>query len=101
MSKVKFTEGEWKVHLVGSQFAVGPLSKTDDQSFGMMNVVAWIEKFDFYSERQSEANANLISKAPDMYNMLQTASDILKQVNGCAEHHTAKEIDDLIEIIKG
>lgn len=60
----KFSRGEWKVHSVGSQFAVGPLSSVDDQSNGMMNVVAWIEKFDYFTESQSECNAYLIAAAP-------------------------------------
>lgn len=72
-NEAKFTKGEWKVHSVGSQFSVGPLSSADDQSNGMMNVVAWIEKFDYFTEKQSECNANLIAAAPEMYEMLNSA----------------------------
>lgn len=71
MCEAKFTKGDWKVHSVGSQFAVGPLSNSGDQSYGMMNVVAWVEKFDFYDEKQAGLNAHLISTAPEMYDMLE------------------------------
>ena len=59
------------VHSQGSNFAVGPLSKSDDQGYGMMEVVAWIEKFDFFTEEQSKAHAHLIAVAPEMYEMLE------------------------------
>lgn len=70
MSEAKFAKGNWKVFNSGSQFAVGPLSSDNDQSYGMMNVVSWIEKFDYFTEEQSEANAHLISAAPEMYDIL-------------------------------
>lgn len=76
MSEAKFTKGGWKVHSVGSQFAVGPLSSSDDQSHGMMNVVAWIEKFDVYDEKQSELNAHLIAVAPEMYELIKDLTEM-------------------------
>ncbi len=82
MCEAKFTKGGWKVHSVGSQFAVGPLSNSGDQSYGMMNVVAWVEKFDFYDEKQAGLNAHLIAAAPEMYEMLAEINYQLGSVYG-------------------
>lgn len=48
------------------------------------------EKLDEYIEVHNE-----------MYEMLITASEILKQANGCAEAHTAEEIDALLAKARG
>lgn len=49
--------------------AIGPLSKADDQSYGMVIPVAWVE----FNEDQSEqaSVSNLIASAPDLLNALQ------------------------------
>lgn len=99
MCEAKFTKGDWKVHSVGSQFAVGPLSNSGDQSYGMMNVVAWIEKFDFYDEKQSEANAYLIAAAPVMYEMLEYVMKCAAMQDNLTID--ANEISKLLEKARG
>lgn len=94
-----FSMGEWKVHSVGSQFAVGPLSSVDDQSNGMMNVVAWIEKFDYFTEKQSEYNAHLIAAAPEMYAELQEISNWANSQLGMGDWH--KDIEKLLTKARG
>ena len=101
MCEAKFTKGDWKVHSVGSQFAVGPLSNSGDQSYGMMNVVAWIEKFDFYDEKQAELNAYLIAAAPKMHKKLDEICDFLLESGSVADKGKANEIKRLLKEVRG
>ena len=98
MSEAKFTKGEWKVHSIGSQFAVGPLSNADDQSNGMMNVATWIEKFDYFTEEQSLANAHLIAAAPEMYSELEELSGIIRRMG---VESASDRIDHLLAKARG
>lgn len=65
MSELKGTKGPWKK---GSYRDVGPVSKEDTQSYGMIIPVAFVE---YESEQVTEANLNLISAAPELLEALQ------------------------------
>lgn len=62
-----FTKGPWVADKTSR--AIGPVSKDDDQSNGMVIPIAWVE-FDPEVEIQA-ANANLIAAAPEMLRALQ------------------------------
>jgi len=62
----KHTPGPWKFE----SEKVGPVSREDDQSYGMVLPVAYIERFDFDNYI---ANANLISAAPELLESLESA----------------------------
>lgn len=67
MEKFKGTPGVW----VADRFsrAVGPISNEDDQSYGMVIPVAYVE-FDPEVEVQA-SNQNLIAAAPELLEALQ------------------------------
>lgn len=60
------TPGPWRINSRGSQ--VGPRSEEDDQSFGMIIPVAYLEEVDWPDAH--EANARLIAAAPDLLEAL-------------------------------
>jgi len=72
---MKYTNGPWIVR--GKE--VGPKIVSDDQSHGMMMAVAYIEQFDY--PESHEANAKLISAAPDM---LEALKEALPELRGLA-----------------
>lgn len=69
MSDFKGTPGPWVADKTSR--AVGPVSKEDDQSYGMVLPVAWVE-FDPEVEIQA-ANQQLIAAAPELIEALQDA----------------------------
>lgn len=67
MKEFKGTPGPWVADKTSR--AVGPISRDDDQSYGMAIPVAWIE-FDQEVEIH-ESNQNLIAAAPELLEALQ------------------------------
>lgn len=67
MTEFKGTPGPWMASKTDR--SIGPVSRDDDQTYGMILPVAWVE-FDFDGELQ-QANANLIAAAPDLLAALQ------------------------------
>lgn len=66
-----FTPGPWRINSRGNQ--VGPRSDEEDQSFGMIMPVAYLEEFDWPGAH--EANARLIAASPCMYALLEKRAD--------------------------
>lgn len=66
MSEFKGTPGPWSADKTSR--AVGPISRDDDQSYGMLIPVAWVE-FDTEVEIQA-SNQNLIAAAPELLEAL-------------------------------
>ncbi|QGH63395.1 hypothetical protein [Serratia proteamaculans] len=66
MSEFKGTPGNWVTSK--SDRSIGPVSKDDDQSYGMIIPVAWVEFDDRPGHHQ--ANANLIAAAPELLEAL-------------------------------
>lgn len=66
MERFRGTPGPWVADKTSR--AVGPVSRDDDQSYGMVIPVAWIE-FDPEIEIQA-ANQNIIAAAPDLLEAL-------------------------------
>ncbi|MBK2957186.1 hypothetical protein FKK45_21470 [Enterobacter hormaechei] len=62
MKDFKGTPGPWVASKTDR--SIGPLSRDDDQSYGMILPCAWVE-FDL-DEGIQQANANLIAAAPDL-----------------------------------
>lgn len=67
MEEFRGTPGPWRAEKTSR--AVGPVSKDDDQSSGMVIPVAWVE-FDMEVEIQA-ANQKLIAAAPELLEALQ------------------------------
>lgn len=67
MSEFKGTRGPWVASK--SDRSIGPVIKDDDQSYGMILPVAWVE-FDG-KPGHHQANANLIAAAPELLEALQ------------------------------
>ena len=66
MSEFKGTPGPWVASK--SDRSIGPVIRDDDQSYGMILPVAWVE-FDG-KPGHHQSNANLIAAAPDLLNCL-------------------------------
>ena len=66
MEKFKGMKGPWFAST--SDRSIGPVCKDDDQSYGMILPVAWVE-FDGDKEHQL-ANAQLIAAAPELLEAL-------------------------------
>lgn len=66
MSEFKGTPGPWVADKTSR--AVGPISRNDDQSYGILMPVAWVE-FDTEVEIQA-SNQNLIAAAPELLEAL-------------------------------
>ena len=81
---MKHTPGPWKVF---NNREIGPISKEDDQSYGVMLPVAYIEQYDYPNDY--EANARLIAAAPELLEALITlelyARDLLLLIDGGSE----------------
>ncbi|EOV9704480.1 hypothetical protein ACN5L6_003488 [Cronobacter dublinensis] len=65
--KFKGTPGPWVASKTDR--SIGPICKDDDQSYGMILPVAWVE-FDG-KPGVHQANANLIAAAPELLSVLQ------------------------------
>lgn len=76
MEGFKGTPGPWTADKTSR--AVGPISRDDDQSYGMVIPVAWVE-FDQEVEIQ-ESNQNLIAAAPELLEALQRCEEILSEI---------------------
>ena len=71
-----YTKGPWVASK--SDRSIGPTSKEDDQSYGMVIPVAWVE---FNPEVETQvANANLIAAAPELLEALQEFVDLFPDV---------------------
>lgn len=68
MEGFKGTRGPWVASKTDR--SIGPISKDDDQSYGMILPVAWVE-FNGKPKHQ-EADANLIASAPELLQALQS-----------------------------
>ncbi|WP_220703782.1 hypothetical protein [Citrobacter braakii] len=78
MEEFKGTPGPWIASTTDR--SVGPVCRDDDQSYGMILPVAWVE-FDG-KPGHHQANANLIAAAPDLLKALQ---DFMANASGEAE----------------
>ena len=67
MSDTEFTPGPWVLR----NDYVGVADDSDTQSYGMLLLIAAIDRFDF--EPQWKANAQLIAAAPELYRALDEA----------------------------
>lgn len=79
MDKFSGTPGPWVADKTSR--SVGPISRDDDQSYGMVIPVAWIE-FDPEIEIQA-ANQNIIAAAPEL---LEALKDVLHAYDKHGEH---------------
>lgn len=73
MEGFKGTRGPWVASKTDR--SIGPISKDDDQSYGMILPVAWVE-FNGKPEHQV-ADANLIAAAPELLEALQKIKDVM------------------------
>tara|TARA_R110002020_G_scaffold475890_1_gene713787 strand:- start:43322 stop:43633 length:312 start_codon:yes stop_codon:yes gene_type:complete len=71
----KFTKGPWVVR--GSE--IGVVDRSNTQSFGMMNIIANMDKYDF--KDQYKANAHLMVAAPDMYKEIEQDIEWLQRLS--------------------
>lgn len=76
-----FTRGPWVAEKTGR--GIGPVSKKDDQSYGMVIPVAWVE-FDPEVEIQA-ANQQLIAAAPELLEALQELLFLYEHDEGCRQ----------------
>ncbi|EIN1803827.1 hypothetical protein LOH90_004331 [Salmonella enterica] len=82
MKEFKGTPGPWVASTTDR--SIGPVSRDDDQSYGMIFPIAWVE-FDGNQEYQ-QANANLIAAAPELLEALQfIINDCSRMIPKCAE----------------
>lgn len=80
MSGFKGTPGPWVASK--SDRSIGPVIKDDDQSYGMILPVAWVE-FDG-KPGHHQANANLIAAAPEL---IEALKDMLSGWKYIREQH--------------
>lgn len=76
MKEFKGMPGPWVASKTDR--SIGPVSRDDDQSYGMILPVAWVE-FDG-NDAYQQANANLIAAAPDLLEALQAAMDYIDAI---------------------
>ncbi|MEG4645985.1 hypothetical protein UXO53_01040 [Enterobacter cloacae] len=81
MKEFKGNRGPWVASKTDR--SIGPVMKDDDQSYGMIFPVAWVEfnGDDVYQQ----ANANLIAAAPDLLKELQKLRDYVINICGVDE----------------
>lgn len=75
MKEFKGMPGPWVASKADR--SIGPVSRDDDQSYGMILPVAWVE-FDG-NDAYQQANAKLIAAAPDLLEALQEMTAIVKK----------------------
>lgn len=81
MKEFKGTPGPWVADKTSR--AIGPISRDDDQSYGILIPVAWVE---FETEVEIQAsNQNLIAAAPELLEALQF-------INNAINHGTQMDI---------
>lgn len=73
MKEFKGTPGPWVADKTSR--AIGPISRDDDQSYGILIPVAWVE-FDTEVEIQA-SNQNLIAAAPELLEALIKLVDVV------------------------
>lgn len=69
------TPGPWVRELAGR--GIGPVSKDDDQSYGMVIPVAYVDFGE--SDEVQNANARLIAAAPELLTALQLAEKAMAE----------------------
>jgi len=67
--ETKFTKGPWVIRK--GDGAIGIKDKSDTQSYGMLNVIAMIDRYDYPSDWMY--NLQLIAAAPDGYKAAESA----------------------------
>ena len=87
MKEFKGTPGPWIADKTSR--AVGPVSHDDDQSYGMVIPVAWVE-FDPEVEIQA-SNQNLIAAAPELLEALRQLRDYVEDVCAVSSSDCDKE----------
>lgn len=92
--ETKFTKGEWCIF----NDRIGLIDKSDSQSHGMMNEIAYIDMCNF-GDFEGEANAHLIAAAPEMYDLLER----LTSHDNCKKDiiHLLGEADNLLAKARG
>lgn len=95
MSKGKYTSGPWVASKTDR--SIGPVSKHDDQSYGMIFPVAWVE-FNGKQEHQ-DADARLIAAAPELLEALQICAGYLGELDHSSAIYMAlmDKVNDAIE----
>ena len=84
MENFKGTPGPWVADKTSR--AVGPISLDDDQSYGILIPVAWVE-FDTEVEIQA-SNQNLIAAAPELLEALQRITPLYEALmRDCGLEH--------------
>lgn len=76
MEEFKGTRGPWVASK--SDRSIGPVIKDDDQSYGMILPVAWVE-FDG-KPGHHQANANLIAASPELFESLKCARLVIEKL---------------------
>lgn len=85
-----FTKGEWEI----MKDSIGVVNYSDTQEYGMMRVIADVDKWDFAED--AKANAFLIKSSPKMYNLLHKI-----MLEHCNTSVLYNEIDELLEEARG
>ncbi|MGK9174141.1 hypothetical protein KXR87_13050 [Yokenella regensburgei] len=83
MSGFKGTPGPWIAST--SDRSIGPVCKDDDQSYGMIIPVAWVE-FDG-KPGHHQANANLIAAAPELLEALRQLREYVEDMHAAQYGH--------------
>lgn len=81
MKEFKGMQGPWMASKTDR--SIGPVSRDDDQSYGMILPVAWVE-FDG-NDAYQQANANLIAAAPDLLEALRVLEVSVNNIRYCWE----------------
>lgn len=87
MKEFQGTPGPWIADKTSR--AVGPISHDDDQSYGMVIPVAWVE-FDPEVEIQA-SNQNLIAAAPELLEALRQLRDYVEDACAVSSSDCNKE----------
>lgn len=87
MEVFKGAPGPWTADKTSR--AVGPISRNDDQSYGIFIPVAWVE-FDTEVEIQA-SNQNLIAAAPELLEALRQLRDYVEDICAVSSSDYDKE----------